>query len=150
MELTEQDYFENRVENQINWYDQKSSYYKRWFYLLKVSEIVLALLIPFLSGYISKDSSGRLVVTVGILGFAVAVLSSLNTLFKLQENWIQYRGVSESLKHEKFLYLTKGGLYGENGDFSVFAEKFENFLSKENAQWLSYIKANKPEPEPHE
>jgi hypothetical protein len=140
--MTEQEYFSERVLDQINWYDKKSSYYKRWFMRLKVFEIFLALMIPFLTAYITTESLS-LKVTVGLIGVLVAAVSSIITLFKFQENWIQYRTVAESLKHEKFLYTTKAGPYKEDSSFPIFVERFESYISKENSQWASYIKYEK-------
>jgi hypothetical protein len=85
---TEEEYLNTRVLDQIKWYDKKSSSNKRWFLVLKISEIILALFIPFFSGYIT-DASSPLKIIVGILGVVVAAMAGLITLIKFQENWIE-------------------------------------------------------------
>jgi hypothetical protein len=140
--MNEQEYFDERVNDQINWYEKKGSSNKKMFLRLKVSETILALLIPLLVGYITDDMIG-LKVIVGLIGVVVAVLANTITLFKFQENWVEYRAVAESLKHEKYLYITKAGIYTDGNTFPVFVERFEGYLSKENAQWTTYIKYKK-------
>jgi hypothetical protein len=137
--MNEQDYFDQRVADQINWYDKKSIWHKKWFMFLKVTETFLALLVPFFVGYITTEMV-LLKVIVGLIGVIVAALASIITLYKFQENWIEYRIVAETLKHEKFLYITKAGPYKDIDTFNIFVERFESYISKENTQWTSYIK----------
>lgn len=135
--MTEQEYLDQRVTDQINWYDKKSAWHKRWFMTLKIIETVLALLIPLLVAYITSENR-NLKIVVGLIGIIVAATTNIITLYKLQENWIQYRTVAESLNHEKFLFITKAGIYKENNSFPVFVERFEGYLSRENTQWAAY------------
>src|SRR5215210_1279309 len=88
--MTEQEYFTNRVEEQIRWYDNKSSSNKKWFMRLKIIETILALLIPLLTGYITTEKV-ELKVIVGLIGVIVAVITNIITLSKFQENWIKNR-----------------------------------------------------------
>jgi hypothetical protein len=106
---------------------------------LKITETILALLIPLLTGYITTTMVG-LKIVVGLIGIIVAATANIITLYKFQENWIEYRTVAESLKHEKFLYITHAGAYKDSSSFPIFVERFESFISKENMQWASYIK----------
>ena len=141
MEIKEEDYLEKRVQDQIGWYSRKSSSNKRWFYRLKFAETLLAVLIPFLTGYITDGCSG-LKITVGIIGVLVAALTGFVTLFKLQENWVKYRTMCESLTQERYLYLAHAGVYKEASRFNLFVERIESMLTKENSQWTSYVKTS--------
>lgn len=145
--MTEQEYLDTRVKDQIEWYDKKSSWHKKLFMRLKITETILALLIPLLTGYITTTMVG-LKIVVGLIGIIVAATANIITLYKFQENWIEYRTVAESLKHEKFLYITHAGAYKDSTSFPIFVERFESFISKENTQWASYIKpTQKDKPE---
>ncbi len=139
MEINETDYMEKRVQDQINWFNRKSRCNKRWFYGLKVSEIILALFIPFLSAYIT-DGCNVLKIAVGLIGILVAAVTGLITLFKLQENWIQYRTMAEMITQEQYLYLAQAGAYKDPERFRYFVERIESMLTKENSQWASYVK----------
>lgn len=137
--MEEQEYLDQRVDEQIKWYDLKSAWHKKMFMNLKVLETVLALMIPLLTGYI-KTEGMQLKFTVGLIGVVVAATTNIITLCKFQENWVQYRNVAESLKHEKYLYITKAGPYKDSRSFPEFVERIESYISKENTQWVSYIK----------
>jgi hypothetical protein len=131
--MTEQEYFDNRVEEQISWYDNKSSSNKKWFMRLKIIETILALLIPLLTGYITTEKV-ELKVIVGLIGVMVAAITNIITLLKFQENWIKYRTTAENLKHEKFLYITKAGPYKSESLFPNFVEKFEGYICQRKYQ----------------
>src|SRR6185436_10149479 len=102
-------------------------------------EIVLALLIPFLTGYIN-DKTIELKIVIGVIGIIVAAIAGLITLIKFQENWIEYRSVAESLKFEKFLFLSKAGPYKDVPDaYPLFVERFESLISSSTKKWVDYV-----------
>ena len=109
---------------------------------LKVFEIILALLIPLLSGFI--DAGGYVQIIVGVLGVIVAAIAGLMTLVKYQENWFEYRTVAETLKYEKFLFLAKTGPYkSELNPFPLFVERFESAISVSTKRWMNLNVAKK-------
>ena len=145
---TEEEYLQSRVLDQIKWYDKKSGSNKKWYLSFKITEIVLALFIPFLSGYIN-DNENPIKIIIGILGIIVAAIAGLITLIKFQENWIEYRTVAESLKLEKFLFLSKAGPYKDTAaPYPLFVERFESLISTTTKKWVNYI-ATKETESPH-
>ena len=69
------------------------------------------------------------------------------TLIKFQENWIEYRTVAESLKLEKFLFLSKAGPYKNSNEiFPTFVERFESLISTSTKKWVDYVAKKEPEP----
>ena len=142
----EEEYLQSRVLDQIKWYDKKSKINKTYFLALKISEIILSLLIPFASAYISSNDS-PIKVIVGTLGILVAALAGIITLIKFQENWIEYRTVAESLKLEKFLFLSKAGPYKDVVDsYPFFVERFESLISTSTKKWVNYVSKKDVEP----
>jgi hypothetical protein len=136
---SEEEYLQKRVVDQIKWYDKKSGSNKKWFHVLKITEIVLSLCIPFLAAYISGPNS-ELKIAVGVLGIIVAAIAGIITLVKFQENWIEYRTVAESLKLEKFLFLSKAGPYKDGaGAYPLFVERFESLISTSTKKWVNYV-----------
>ena len=131
--MTDTEYIEERLNNQIEWYDKKSSGNKKWYNLLKLLEIFCAALITLLSGMEVTIISQHLL--LGGLGMLVAIAAAVGALYNFQENWVKYRATSELLKHEKYLYVTNTGPYAGQQIFSDFVQKIENILSKENTQW---------------
>lgn len=142
--MDSEEYLKQRLQDQIDWYDKKSQWNQRWYKRLKAVEILMAVSIPFLVGYITETAPGMKFV-VGFLSVIVAAIAGLVTLYKFQENWIEYRTTAESLKHEKYLYLTKAEPYNDENAFSKLVESVEDMISKENTRWSQYIKKQKKE-----
>jgi hypothetical protein len=122
-----------RLENQISWYDRKSAYNQTRFKAIKVSQIVMAAIVPVLAAV-----SGVPRWTLGAMGAAVVVLEGFQQLFQYQQNWITYRSTCEALKHEKFLYLADAGPYMHSSrKDGLLAERVEGLVSQEHARWTS-------------
>lgn len=124
-----------RVDDQINWYDQKSQYAQKKYKRLQTAEIVLAAFIPLLSGYTSECK--QLSFVIGTIGAAIAIIESLSRIHKYHENWIQYRTTCEMLRYHKHLYLTKTHPYNisEETVENMFVRNIEDIISSENNQW---------------
>jgi hypothetical protein len=132
--ISADEYIEQRLDDQINWYDQKSSTNQIWFKRLRFAEIVAAAIIPFLSGF--AGGSLAIKIAIGALGVVVAVIASLLALLHFQEHWINYRAKAEALKTEKFLFLTQTQPYDKEDAFHLLVQRVEALLSKENTEWL--------------
>ncbi len=131
--MTEQEYLENRLQTQINWYSQKSTLNKKYYHGLKTAEIIISVSIPLFTGYMKEYDVLKYV--IAILALLVAIIAGLLVLFKFQEKWIEYRVTSESLKQEKYMFLTRSGPYRTDLSVSNLAERVETIISKENATW---------------
>jgi hypothetical protein len=131
--MDENTYINDRLEDQINWYDSKSQTNQRWFKRLRFTEIICAAIIPFLAG---APSSIYGQIVIGILGIVIAVSASLSVLNKYQENWLTYRTTCETLRHEKYLFLTKCKPYDNSDSFNKLVERVESLISKENSHWF--------------
>ena len=136
--MNEEEYLDKRLEDQINWYSRKSQFNQRWHKRLRLIEIVLASIIPFLAGMKNNIPYSEWI--IGGLGVIIAGTAAAISLYKLQENWIQYRTTAETLKHEKFLYLTKTTPYTSENSFTQLVQRVESLISKENYQWDMYAK----------
>jgi hypothetical protein len=142
--ISPEDYIEQRLSDQIEWYDRKSTTSQRWFKWLRFTEIVAAAIIPFLSGF--AGDSLRIKIAIGALGVVVAVIASFLGLLHLQEHWLTYRATAESLRREKFLFLTQTEPYDKNDAFHLLVQRVEALLSKENTGWIQSM-AKPPEGE---
>ncbi len=123
-----------RLEDQIAWYDRKSTASQHTFKRIKVTEIVAAALIPFLAvfraGYVTYLTAG--------LGVLITVLEGLLHLNQYQQNWTSYRSTCEELKHEKFVFLGNAAPYANVADpRALLAERIESLVSQEHAKWAS-------------
>jgi len=137
-QLTSSDYLEQRLDNQIDLYSDKSSRCKVWYRSLRIIEFVAAAIIPLLSGMDNLLYSNWI---IGGLGMLIAISAATGSLFKYHENWIQYRATSEALKHEKFLFLGGSAPYDEENAFQLLVQRVEGLISKENTNWTVTVKS---------
>jgi len=137
--MDQEEYIKQRLDQQINWYDTKSVGNQRWFKRLQLLIIIASSSIPFISGYISTDST-ELKLLVGALGLLVAAATAVLGLYQFQENWMEYRTTCESLRHEKYLFLTGAAPYNVEDSFHLLVERVEGLISKENTNWVNYTK----------
>ncbi len=135
------EYLEERLESQRKWYSKKSSVNKSYHYWFKVLSITFSILIPVILGleeYISLTGWSRAIAAV--LGAIVAVLTAITGLMRFEEKWINYRGCSERLKREKYLFQAATSPYDKADSLKVLVMKVENIISSENAEWGDYIR----------
>jgi hypothetical protein len=146
--MNAEEYIESRLDDQIDWYDRKSLANQRWHKRLRMSEFILAALIPFLSGFITAHWSIQVI--VGLVGVAIAIIAASLGLYQFEQNWIQYRTTWESLRKEKYLFLTCTEPYNESaeGNLALLVQRVESMVSKENTNWAQYMMKSKEE-KPH-
>lgn len=141
------EYISQRLENQIDWYDRKSQSAQKWYKRLRLVEFLCAATIPFCVGLVT-DERMYLQITVGILGVMIAIITAVQGLYQWNEDWIQYRTTCESLKKEKYLFLTCAEPYDheEKENLNLLVQRVETLVSKENTNWAQYM-MNPTEPE---
>jgi hypothetical protein len=135
------EYLKNRLENQIIWYDKKSQDAQKNYKRARIVEFVLAATIPFLAG-ITITNDFFIKVIIGIFGVIIAVITAMQGLSQWNEDWIQYRTTCESLKKEKYLFMTKSEPYDSKDDkynFNILVHRVEALISKENTDWAQYM-----------
>jgi hypothetical protein len=134
-------YLTQRVDDQIVWYDRRSGWNQWWFKLLRIVEIVAAALIPLLTAVPPVSEKWDMKYVIGGLGVLITVVAGILALYQFQERWTEYRATAESLKKERFLFLTKADPYNAGDGFSMFVQKIETLISKENTNWSqSFVK----------
>ncbi|MDB1124691.1 DUF4231 domain-containing protein [Vibrio algarum] len=137
--MNEEDYLNQRVNKQIDWYDRKSISNQNYHKLLRITEIICAAIIPFISGFDEFFTHSN--VLVGLFGIVIAVCAGISSLSNYQENWISYRGTCEMLKREKYRFLTKSNPYNTVNALDFFVQRIEDILSKEHIQWADNTKS---------
>lgn len=134
--MDQKTYLKDRVDEQINWYSQKSKFNQTRFKVLKTLVIVLSVSIPFLVGLIT-DENDALKIIVGISGVLIAGFEGIMALNKYQDLWIQYRLTAEMLEREKIMFVTQIGPYDNNSTaFKQFVKQAESIMGAENQAWL--------------
>lgn len=133
-----EEYLKNRVNDQIKWYSDKATSNKLLHHWTKAAVIIFSAAFPLIAGLDFNNSSKNLL--LGLLGTLTAILSVVLGLLKFKEKWSEYRTTSETLKHEKLLFVKKTGPT-DNADepFKILVTRVENFISKEHSAWSQYI-----------
>ncbi len=135
-------YLKDRIEDQINWYNRKSSENKRWYHRLRLIVIASGALIPLLIGY-ANGPWEHLKYIAGILGAAVAIAEGILSLKRYRELWSAYRLSAERLIRERWLYengATAAYASGDAAAFRRFVLQAEQIMSSENEEWIKFIK----------
>lgn len=126
----------HRLEDQLQWYDNKSTQSQKWYKRLKLVQISLAVLIPVASHLEPTYAKWA----TSIAGALVAILEGVQHVNQYSTLWITYRATAEHLKHEKFLFLSAAGPYkgqGESERLIALAERVEEHVSTEHANWFN-------------
>jgi hypothetical protein len=135
--MNQEEYINDRLEDQIKWYNANSKLNKNYYQTFKIIEIVLAAILPFLIALSENNYSIKII--SGIMSILVGIIASVLIAFKFHEKWIQYRTTCENLRHEKYLFATKSSIYSSNDNFKVFVERVEFIISKENSDWTQLV-----------
>lgn len=135
-----------RLEDQVEWYDNKSVCSQQWYKGLKLVQIVLAVSIPVLT-HLEMPITKWLISCAGAL---IAVLEGVQHMNQYSTLWVTYRSTAERLKHEKFLFLSTSGPYrelDENARLILLAERVEEHVSTEHANWINETRTQTVPPE---
>ena len=134
--MSEQEYLDDRIQDQIDWYSKKSGAAKRWYQRLKALVIIISACIPVIAIVIS-DEGNMAKIIVGIFGVLIVVLEGMLSHYKFKDIWLEYRMTSELLNREKLFYLTNSGPYKKNKSFQALVERAEAIMGAENQSWLT-------------
>lgn len=136
--MSEEEYISQRLDEQMDWYDRKSQWNQRWYKRIRQLEIVVASLIPLLAGNMDVVPYPEWV--IGSFGALIAISGAILSLNKYHDNWLQYRITAESLKKERYLYLTHCKPYGGKDAFRALVLRVEALLADENSQWVDTMR----------
>ncbi len=137
--MDETEYLENRLNDQIDWYDRKSGVNKKWFQRIQIMLLIMAGLVT-ISGVFDPEVFYWIHYVIPVIGALIVMLTGILGLKRYQENWTTYRTTSESLKHEKYLYLTKCEPYNSSNAFNILVNRAEALMSKEHSNWTQIAK----------
>lgn len=143
----EKTYIENRLINQIIWYDDsaiiKQNKYKHW----TAASIVLTAIIPVISLYTSIFGIIASTLIAVLSGASSAILSIIN-LCEYQKLWIEYRSNCEILKSILHRYFLKVGEFASDNpeeNLRLLISTSEEYMLKEFQTWTELSQPNKKE-----
>ncbi len=125
-----------RLEDQIQWYDTKSSRAQKAYKKTKYFTITVTAVIPIFA-VVSFSYSEFLIAALSAM---VAIFEGANQINQWQHNWITYRSTCEALRHEKFTYMERADPYDfENPSVAkkLLVERVESLISTEHSKWIA-------------
>lgn len=121
-----------RIADQIDFFDKRSKQNQTRYKLLKFVTLLFSALVT-VSGALTLP-----VWVVPMLGASIVVVEGLVQMNSMVQNWLAYRNTCETLKHEKYLALSKAGLYKEETDLDrLLSERTEEILGKDRSSWIA-------------
>lgn len=130
------DYLEERVKTQREWYEQRATENKKIFFSYQTIIIVLGALIPVMVVFESvvpflKEYGGPISAVISAI---ISIYAGLDKLRQPQPNWFNYRANEESLKKEEWLFKYKAGPYKNLPEKEArvqFVERVESIISSD-------------------
>ncbi len=130
----------DRLEEQLGWYDRKSTAAQQGYKRTKLGQLVVGATVPVVAALQAPAA------VTAVLAAIVVVAEGVQQLYQWQTNWVLYRATAEALKHERFLYLAAAGPYSTDDRHRVLAERLEGLVSQEHARWTEARQRDTQEP----
>jgi len=131
-------YIDERLNDAIAWYDKSADKQKKLYLRMRATTVIGGAIVPVLVNV--KNDYVDIVTT--IISLIVVLLVSLESVYHYREQWMNYRSTEQSLRHEYFLFTSKGGMYAIRSKaeaYQQFVERVEDLISSENAATLKVL-----------
>jgi len=143
-------YINNRLLSQIDWYDRKSSDYQKKYKRISILTVTLNGLIPII--ILLADYGLVIKLLIAVISSTTAVLTSMQILNNYKDLWIQYRSNCSILQSALHRFYTCSGEFAnkeEDDRFSLLVELSEDCMTSEYQQWsAAHSSDNKPSETP--
>jgi hypothetical protein len=139
-ELTVQNYIDERLNDQLRYYDKVANRAKSRYLWARSISVVAGALVPV---FVNLDFPYVDVITT-LLSVLVVLIVSLEGVFHFREQWTNSRSTSESLRKEYFAFVSAEGRYAETGSnpaeaFRAFVGRVEAMIESENLSTLQVM-----------
>lgn len=151
-------FLRSRWLDQVVWLESKAGRARNWYYALRLTTLVGALLVPALATLDPQDDSlhNAVRITTWVVGLVVAISAAVEGFFHFGDRWRTYRRTAELLKTEGWLFLQLSGEYGANGAthaaaYPTFAFRVEELIQADVDTYLRKVaaEAGEKKKEPH-
>ena len=144
---TQKRFLHSRWLEQIVWLEGKAASAQHNYYVLRLTTIVGAVLVPALVSLttVSGGVGTAARVAAWVVSLIVAVSAAVEQFFHYGDRWRNYRRTVEGLKIEGWLYFQASGRYGAGAEatYAAFAERVEEILRADVDVYLTQIVADK-------
>ena len=139
-ELTAERYIEERLNDQLRYYDKTANRAKRRYLQSRSVSVVAAAVVPV---FVNLSFPYVNIITT-ILSVLVVLLVSLESVFHFREQWVNARSTSEVLRKEYFQFTSSEGRYADFEEdskkpFRIFVGRVEGMIEAENLSTLQVM-----------
>jgi hypothetical protein len=141
-----EEYISKRVDQYIQWYDNKSVRMKSMYFRLRASSVVGAAVVPVLVNI----SIPYLNIITTAISLAVVIIVSLESVYHYGDQWKNYRSTEQFLSREKVIFQAGNGRYRDlsiEDAFMLFVERCEAQIAAENSATLNVLAVAAQPPE---
>ena len=143
-------FLKSRWLDQVIWTEGKANHARNRYYLLRLTTIVGALLVPALVSLNPSDETldDAARIATWVVSLIVAASAAIEQFFHYGDRWRNYRRTAERLKAEGWLYLQLSGPYAGNGAthaaaYSAFAIRVEELIQADVDAYLTEVAVEK-------
>ena len=140
-------YICGRIEEQIAYYENKSRYNKRLYFVISITAILANALIPVVSVFLPSGELGVPKFIITCLSACAAVLSSVLVLFNAKDLWTRYRFSASRLTSLLHQFYSRSGVFDSMEDdeaFRLLVKLSEAQMENENKDWESMFDHDAP------
>ena len=143
--MNDDEYITDRLENQMNWFDRKSSWHQQRYKKLKRWEFAIGASIPVMVSFSAScdlqlhlfgvSFSWLLQIFASVAGVVLVFITKHLELEDHYKLWKDYWANAEQLQHELMLYTSRTEPYHTDQAYHDLVENVEGLLNKENMKW---------------
>jgi uncharacterized protein DUF4231 len=150
LEPSRKRFLKSRWLDQVIWTERKANRARNRYYLLRLTTVVGALLVPALVSLNPADESldNAVRIATWVVSLVVAASAAVEQFFHFGDRWRNYRRTAERLKAEGWLYLQLSGPYDHNratheAAYSAFALRVEELIQSDVDAYLTEVAVEK-------
>ena len=136
-------YIEQRVLAQIEWYDGKSAKSQKEYKRLTIISLIFGACIPILTLLLDYGLAVKIIISS--LSAASSVLTSIIMLQGYKDLWVKYRTNCETLKSTLHRYKTRTGEFcfeNDKSNFDLLVSICENHMLNEFQSWEQFYSSS--------
>lgn len=134
----EKTYIEQRLINQIIWYDNNAIKKQEKYKYLTIVSIILTSIIPILSIFTGYKYGIIATVLISICSTSTSIILSVVNLCEYHKLWVEYRSSCEVLKSILHRYFMKSNEFSSSSDkanLDLLISSCEEYMIKEFQTW---------------
>jgi hypothetical protein len=130
------EFYEDFYKPQFEWYDTKAISNKKYHRGMKISQIVLAAILPVAVTLFPVTASSFWQTVIIVAAVLLVILEALESYLNYQKKWMNYRTTAEGLRREEQMFKTGTKEYeGAENPEKLFVKRVMALTSQENRYW---------------